>query len=168
MSANKYLANILGAITEIAGLQVSTGAPDANKIPAVDSSGRLDISLMPVGVIADTISLATGENLSGGALVNIYNDTGTAKARNADNSNGRKAHGFVIAATTAPAVATIYFNGPITGLSALTPGTQMFLGVAGAATATAPTASSSIVQQIGVAGNATEILFNPQMTITLA
>lgn len=168
MAGNKYIAQSSGLLTEVAAIQTSAGAGDAGKIPAVDSTGRLDATLMPVGVVPEVKSLVTSENLTAGNMVNVYNNAGTPTARNADNTNGRVAHGFVLAGTTSPAAASVYLEGIITGLSALTAGTQMFLGVAGAATATAPSTSGYIVQQIGVPVSATEIAFNPQQTITLA
>ena len=135
---------------------------------ALDASGLLDASVMPVGVGADTASYVTSENLVAGDLVNIYDATGTPTARKADNSNGRECHGFVLAGTTSPAPALVYFEGKIIGLSAMTAGTKMYLGVAGAATDTSPSTSTYISQRIGTAISATVISFEPATTITLA
>lgn len=166
----KYLENNAGQIREVSGLTTSSGAGDAGKIPQLDSSGRLDNSLMPTGIGADTEVMATSENLSAGELVNIWNDGGTRKARKADASNGRRAHGFVLAGTTSPNNATIYFSGDITGLTSLTPGNPMYLSgtTAGAATATAPSTAGQISQEIGIAISATAITFEAQQPITLA
>lgn len=166
----KYLENNAGQIREVSGLTTSSGAGDAGKIPQLDGSGRLDNSLMPTGIGADTEVMATSENLSSGELVNIWNDGGTRKARKADASNGRRAHGFVLAGTTSPNNATIYFSGDITGLTSLTPGNPMYLSgtTAGAATATAPSTAGQISQEIGIAISATAITFEAQQPITLA
>lgn len=166
----KYLENNAGQIREVSGLTTSSGAGDAGKIPQLDSSGRLDNSLMPTGIGADTEVMATSENLSSGELVNIWNDGGTRKARKADASNGRRAHGFVLAGTTSPNNATVYFSGDITGLTSLTPGNPMYLSgtTAGAATATAPSTAGQISQEIGIAISATAISFEAQQPITLA
>ena len=166
----KYLENNAGQIREVSGLTTSSGAGDAGKIPQLDSSGRLDNSLMPTGIGADTEVMATSENLSSGELVNIWNDGGTRKARKADASNGRRAHGFVLAGTTSPNNATVYFSGDITGLTSLTPGNPMYLSgtTAGAATATAPSTAGQISQEIGIAISATAITFEAQQPITLA
>lgn len=168
--AEKYLKNNAGQLAEVEGITTSAGAGDAGKFAALDAAGRFDNSFMPSGIGADTEVMATSENLSAGELVNIWNDSGTRKARKADASNGRRAHGFVLAGTTSPANATVYLSGDITGLSALTPGTAYYLSgaTAGAATSTAPTTTGYISQEIGTAVSTTAIAFEQQMPITLA
>ena len=168
--ADKYIRQNAGQFAEVEGTVTSAGAGDAGRIPALDSSGKLDNSLMPSGIGADTEVMATSENLSAGDLVNIWNDGGTRKARKADASNGRVAIGFVLSATTSPNNATVYLSGDITGLSSLTPGNPYYVSgaTAGAATATAPSTSGHFVQQIGYAVSTTSIAFQPQLTIDLA
>jgi hypothetical protein len=114
--------------------------------------------------------MASSENISAGDLVNIWNDSGTRKARKADASNGRRAHGFVLDAVTSPANATVYLSGDITGLTSLTPGTAYYLSgaTAGASTSTAPSTAGYLSQEIGIAVSATSIAFQPQQPITLA
>ena len=168
--ADKYIRQNAGQFAEVEGTVTSAGAGDAGKIPALDSSGKLDNSLMPSGIGVDTEVMATSENLSAGDLVNIWNDSGTRKARKADASNGRRAHGFVLSSSTSPNNATVYMSGDITGLSSLTPGTAYYVSAstAGAATATSPTGTGNYTQEIGIAVSATAISFNPQQPITLA
>ena len=166
--ANKYISLASGQLTEIEATVTSAGAGDSGEIVALDSTGRLSTTVMPVGVVPEVKSIVSSENLTAGDLVNIYNNTGTANVRKADNSNGRKAHGFVLAGVTSPAAAIVYLEGTITGLTSLTPGAQQYLGVTGAATETAPTGTGVISQQVGTAISATEISFEPQMTVTLA
>lgn len=166
--ADKYLKLSGGALAEQQALTSSSGSGDAGKIPALDGSGRLDSTMMPVGVGADTKTITASENLAAGDLINVHNSSGQ-KARKADASNGYRAHGFVLASVTSGQPATVYFEGTITGLTSLTPGAPMFLsGTAGAATATAPSTSGHISQNIGVAVSSTEISFEPQEPITLA
>lgn len=147
----------------------SAGAGDAGKPVALDSGGRLDSSMMPVGIGAETKTIEASENLAAGDLVNIYDNTGVF-CRKADASNGRRAGGFVLASVTSGQSATVYCEGAITGLTSLTPGAPYYLsgGTAGAATATAPTTSGHIVQEIGIAVSTTEISFEPQRPVTLA
>lgn len=168
--ADKYIKNNAGQLAEVEGTVTSAGAGDAGKIVALDSSGKLDNSIMPSGIGADTEVMATSENLSAGDLVNIWNDSGTRKARKADASNGRRAHGFVLAGTSSPNNATVYLSGDITGLTSLTPGTTYYLSgaTAGAATSTAPSTAGYISQEIGTAVSTTSIAFEQQMPITLA
>lgn len=168
--ADKYIRQNAGQLAEVEGTVTSAGAGDAGKIPALDSSGKLDSSLMPSGIGADTEVMATSENLSAGDLVNIWNDAGTRKARKADASNGRRAHGFVLTPVTSPANATVYMSGDITGLTSLTPGANMYLSAttAGASTSTSPSTAGQMSQEIGTAVSATSIVFKPQQPITLA
>lgn len=170
MAGDKYLYSNSGVLTEKAALQSSAGAGDAGKIPALDSSGRLDTSMMPVGIGADTSSLTASENLAAGDFVNVYNDTGTAKVRKADASAaGKYAHGFVLDAVTSGNAATVYFEGPNTQVTGATPG-EVFLSAttAGGFTSTAPTGTGKVVQKIGVATAATNINFEWLQPIVLA
>jgi len=168
--ADKYIKNNSGQLAEVEATTTSAGAGSAGKIIALDSSGRIDNSMMPSGIGADTEVIAASENLSAGDLVNIWNDSGTRKVRKADASNGRRAHGFVLDAVTSPADATVYLSGDITGLTSLTPGVSYYLSgsSAGAVTSTAPTTSGHISQEIGIAVSATSIAFEQQQPITLA
>ena len=168
--ADKYIKNNAGQLAEVEGTVTSAGAGDAGKIVALDSSGKLDNSVMPSGIGVDTEVMASSENLAAGDLVNIWNDSGTRKARKADASNGRRAHGFVLSGTTSPANATVYLSGDITGLTSLTPGVAYYLSgaTAGTITSTAPSTSGYISQEIGVAVSTTAIAFEQQQPITLA
>ena len=168
--ADKYIKNNAGQLAEVEATVTSAGAGNAGDIVALDGSGKLDTTVLPTGIGATTKLAATTENLSAGDLVNLYNDSGTIKARKADASNGRRAVGFVLSAVTSPNNATVYLDGTITGLTGLTPGAAYYLSgsSAGAATATAPSTSGYISQEIGIALSATEINFEEQQPITLA
>ena len=168
--ADKYIKNNSGQLAEVEATVTSAGAGNAGDIVALDGSGKLDTTVLPTGIGATTKLAATTENLSAGDLVNLYNDSGTIKARKADASNGRRAIGFVLSSVTSPNNATVYLDGTITGLTGLTPGAAYYLSgsSAGAATATAPSTSGYISQEIGIALSATEINFEEQQPITLA
>lgn len=168
--ANKYIALIAGVLTQIEALVTSSGAGDDGKLVALDNTGRLSTTVMPVGIGADTKSIVTSENLAAGDFVNIYDDSGTPTARKADASNGRQVDGFVLAGSTSPAAALVYFEGKNTQLSGLTIGALYYLSGAspGDETATPPSTSGYIVQEIGKAVSATELNFEPRQPITLA
>lgn len=167
--ANKYIALIAGVLSEVAALVTSSGAGDAGKIVALDASGRLDTSVMPVGIGADTQTAVASESLSAGDLVNIWNDAGTPKVRKADaTSAGKEAHGFVLAAFSSSATATIYFEGSNTGVTGLTGGRQFLSTTAGQATATAPSSSGNVVQTVGFATSATAMNFQSGTPVVLA
>jgi hypothetical protein len=168
MAAQKFLTNNAGRVTEAQALSVSSGAGDVDKLVALDATGKIPSGFLP-STSAPNQSVVSSENLSAGNVVNVYNNAGTLNVRKADNAAaGKEANGFVLAGVTSPAAGTVTFvGGVITGLSSLTPGARYYLGVAGAVTATAPTASGAIVQCVGIALSATTLLFNPEDPITL-
>lgn len=168
MAGKKFLRLISGAITEVLGVQTSAGAANAGDIPALDASGRLDNSMLPVGIGADTASIATSENLSAGDYVNIWNSTG-AKARKADATvAGKEAHGFVLSAVTSPASATIYFEGLNTAVTGQSVGVVFLTTTPGVGGAAIPSAAGNIVQKIGICTSATSVNFEAGEPITLA
>ena len=165
----KYIANVAGQLTEVQGLASSAGAGDAGKIPQLDGSGRIDNSMMPVGIGADTAAITTSEALAAGDFVNIHNVTGNARVRKADAAtSGKEAHGFVLSAAGSGAVATVYFEGTNTQVTGQTPGTVYLSATAGLATATAPSGAGQAVQKIGFATGATAINFAYAPSVVLA
>lgn len=168
MAGNKYIKNLNGTLTEQAATQVG-GVSYANQIPALDSTGRLADTMMPVGVVPEVVSLPTSENLTAGDFVNIYNNSGTATARKADATTaGKEAYGFVLATTTSPNTALVYTEGMNTQVVGATPGLVFLSTTAGGFTSTAPSSAGNSVQRLGVATSATTINFEPQQPITLA
>lgn len=164
----KYLTNAAGSITEVATPTTSAGAGDSGKIPSLDAAGRLDTSFMPTGIGADTAAITASEALAAGDLVNVWNSTG-AKVRKADATTaGKRAHGYVLAAVSSSASATVYFEGTNNQVSGLTPGELFLSTTPGQATATAPSASGNIVQRVGMATAATALNFQAGDPITLA
>lgn len=163
-----YINTTDGNFTEREATVTSAGAGNAGDIPALDGAGRLDSSLMPVGIGADTQSITTSEALAAGDLVNIHNSTG-AKARKADATTaGKEAHGFVLASAGSGAAATVYFEGTITGLTGLTPGNQFLATTAGTSDETPPNTSGNVIQKVGVATSATTLNFEPGPVVVLA
>ncbi|KAA9150036.1 hypothetical protein F3K36_33425, partial [Delftia sp. BR1] len=103
MAGKKFLRLVNNLVTEVLGIQTSAGAANAGDIVALDDSGRIDNSMMPVGIGADTAVIAASEALAAGDWVNVWNSTG-AKVRKADaTTSGKEAHGFVLAAVTSGA-----------------------------------------------------------------
>ncbi len=167
--ADKYIYNNAGQLTEKAAITTSAGAGDSGKIIALDGSGRLDTSFMPVGIGADTASIQASENLAAGDFVNIWSSSGSFRVRKADASTtGKEAHGFVLASVTSGANATVYFEGTNTGVTSATPGVQYLSTTAGGFTATAPSTAGQVVQRIGYASSASAINFQSLQPIVLA
>lgn len=168
--ANKYIKQVSGRLTEQEATVTSAGAGDAGEIVALDGTGKLDNSVMPTGIGADTSSIVASEALAAGDFVNIWNDTGTAKVRKADAStSGKAADGFVIAAVANAASATVYFEGSNGQVTGQTPG-SVYLSptTPGLATTTVPTAAGQVVQRLGVATSASNINFERSPEIVLA
>ncbi|MEE9871778.1 MAG: hypothetical protein PBV86_13455 [Delftia lacustris] len=168
MAAKKFLRLVNNLVTEVLGIQTSAGAANAGDIVALDDSGRIDNSMMPVGIGADTAVIAASEALAAGDWVNVWNSTG-AKVRKADaTTSGKEAHGFVLAAVTSGANATVYFEGTNTQVTAQTPGPVFLQTTAGTGGATAPSASGNVVQRLGVAVSTTVVNFEGGVPVVLA
>lgn len=168
MAAKKFLRLVAGVLTEVFGVQTSAGAANAGDLVSLDDTGRIDNTMMPVGIGADTAIIPTSEALAAGDWVNIWNSTG-AKARKADGTvAGKEAHGFVLAAVTSGGNATVYFEGTNTQVSGQTPGAVFLSTTAGQGTTTPPSATGNVVQRIGFAVSATAVNFQSQPPVTLA
>lgn len=167
MAAQKTLQlNTNGQRIEVAAVESSAGAGDEGKIVALNTSGYIDTTMLDPAALAETQVAPASENLAAGDLVDIWDDAGTLKVRKADASAasaGKKADGFVKAAVTAPANATVYFDGEISGLTGLTLGAEYFLSdsTPGGITATPVTTAGNLLQSVGVAKSATTLSFEP-------
>ena len=161
MAAKKYLTLIAGIRSLVSAKDSSAGAGDAGELVALDSAGKIASNMMPNGIGADSRVVAASENLAAGDQVNLWDDSGTLKARKADaTAAGKESHGFTESAVTSGANATVLFDGTISGLSGLTLGAKYFLSTtAGGITATAPSTVNNVVQPVGVAASATELVY---------
>lgn len=170
MPDGKYIEDNTGAYEEIQAIDVSTGASDADKIARTDSTGKFDSSLMPAGFGDDVKILPSFEALSAGDWVNVFDDSGTVKARKADaTTQGKECTGFVLTAVGVGVNVSVFFEGINDQLSALTIGVDYFLSTtAGSETSTAPQASGNIVQNLGKSLSATEIAFEPSKPLKKA
>lgn len=155
--------------TILNGTDTPAGSADAGKTLLLDASGRISSTAMPVGMGADTASITASEALAAGDLVNIWSDGGAFKVRKADASAaGKEAHGFVLAAVSAGAAATVYFEGTNTQMTGLTPGALFLSVTAGKAQASAPTGAGQVVQRVGFAVSATALNFQASQPVVLA
>lgn len=159
-----FLARVAGKTKQLLAVIISAGAADAGKIAGLGDDGRFHLSVMPVGIGAQTTQAVASEALGAGKYVQYHNNAGVFSVRLADNSNGRQADGFVLAAVASAATATVY---PLDGTNAqqtgLTIGSRYWLGTAGGVTDTpldeANVANANkISQSLGVAKSATELV----------
>jgi hypothetical protein len=142
---------------EVVATTTSAGSADAGKIVGLDPAGRLDSSLMPVGIGADTYTGNAFEALTAGAFVYIKADGTVANASAA--SGGVAAVGFVLAASASGASAVVYFEGRNTAKTGLTVGTTYFLSdtVAGGVMTTPPSGTGKLYQVVGTAISSTSL-----------
>lgn len=168
MATSKYLSHINGRLTEVVPVIVGAVAASYDKIPALDASGRLDVTMLPVGAGPEVSIVLASEAIAAGNFVNIYDNAGTANCRNADSTvAGKEAHGFVLAAVASAANATVYFTGENTQRVGLTVGTQ-YLAAAGSCSTTPPTTAGHLVQGVGFATTPTSMIVEFSNPITLA
>ena len=161
MAAKSFLRLVAGKYKAIQAVVTSAGAANDGDIIALDSTGKIDNSVLPVGVGPDIemLPVSDASGLSAGDYVNIFDDGGTFSVRLADNSNGRPAHGFVKANFADAATASVYFEGSNTDLSGLVAG-RVYLGTAGGVIQTPLepiTDTGKIFQLLGEAVSATAV-----------
>lgn len=157
--AQKPIQLVNGKLTQVEATVVSAGAGDAGELVALDSSGHLDVSVLPTGLGPNVKLILASENIGAGKYVNIFDNAGTPNVRLADSSNSREAMGFLLDSVSAASNATVYFEGTNNDLSGLVAGARQFLGTAGGVTSTPPTflGGAQISQLVGTAISATEI-----------
>lgn len=162
--AQAFLARVAGRTRQIFATVISAGVADAGKILALGADGRLDGSVLPAGIGADTTQATASETVGAGKFVQFHSNAGVFSVRLADNSNGRHADGFVLEAFTMGSTATVYpLDGTNAQLTGLTAGTRYWLGTAGGVIAapldeTDVGNASKISQYMGVAKSATELV----------
>lgn len=193
MAASKFIKLVNGTKTEEAPVTTST----MDKVPALDGSGKLNTNMLnttttggtgddsgkiglldaagkwPTAMIpgsadANTAVLTAKDALPFAGLFVYFDETagGVMKAVNTDPT--KRAFGYALTTAGYDSPITIYFEGKNTALTGLVPGKKYYLGADGSVTATPPTASGSVVQFLGIAINATTLVFEPNEGIVLA
>lgn len=156
--------NTNGTQVEYSGVTTSAGAGSSGEIPALDATGRIDTTMMPVGFGQDAITATAAEALAAGDFVYFNSSGGVLKAD--ATAIAKQARGYVLTAVLNAAEATVYFDDSNTSLTGLTAGATYYLSAAaGTVTTTAPTASGQIVQEIGFASSTTNLRVNIQEPI---
>lgn len=169
MAGKKYLQLGTSGVEEVASTDSSAGAGSAGNLVSLDVNGKIALNMMPAGIGPATKSIVASEAITAPALVNIWNDAGTAKIRKADAASNKPANGFIISSVALSAAADVYFEGEVTGFSSLTVG-KVWLSatVPGATQATIPTTAGHIAQSVGWATSATTVDFEAGDPITRA
>ena len=170
--SDKFLAVIDGRLHEVRPVQHSAGASDSGKIFALDSSGLIDKSAIPLEVASDIGSVVAGEDLSAGDFVNVYYDGSDVRVRPADASaSGREATGFVLDSASAGESVTVYFDGTNDHLSGLTAGELYCLAPTAGTVALRSSVSAvpgNFFQVVGRAISSTAISFDPSPPVVFS
>lgn len=168
--ADKYLNRdeTTGRIAEVEGTVTGGTVAQAGDIVALDETGRIDPSLLPVGIGADVAIVPAGEALSAGDFVYIAAD-GTANRAVAD-VGGFDAIGFTLDSVTAGADTTVYFEGRNTSLTGLMVGARYYLSdvTPGGLTSTPVIGAGKRHQFLGKAITAESLSFEADDGILLA
>jgi hypothetical protein len=154
-----YYAAVTYIVSGIRGSRLVLGPVTATSI---DVSGAIDG--------AASAALTASEAIAAGDFVNIYSSSG-AKVRKANATDDTKpVNAFAQSAIASGAAGSVRgAGGKISVLSGLTPGATYYLATTGGAiTTTPPSGSGNLVQEIGVAVSATELLFNPRVGVTVS
>lgn len=169
MAGDKFLTLGASGIQEVAATDSSSGVANAGDVVALDATGKIALNMMPSGIGPATKAIVASEAITAPALINIWNDAGTAKIRKADAATNKPANGFILASVALAASADVYFEGEVTGLSGLTAG-KVWLSATtpGNVQATIPTTTGHIAQAVGVATSATTMDFEAGDPITRA
>jgi hypothetical protein len=141
---------------------------------ATDATTGSELSVWAGGAwsqaLADrAVNMTASEALAAGDFVNIHASAG-AKIRKANATDDTKpVNGFVPAAIANTATGAMLKAGAtISGLAGLTAGAIHYLATAaGTITDTQPAGAGNLVQEVGLAISATQLLFNPSRGITL-
>lgn len=143
----------------------------ALKLPLVLTNGQIE--QLQTG---DTVSLPASDiTLTAGATgpsirdVMYVSAAGIVSKAQANAQATSQAFGFAIAAAAGGAACTVRTDGTLTGFTALTAGSPVFLDIttAGAITQTAPSTVGQFVTRLGIAINTTDIEIEIQAPIKL-
>lgn len=157
----KFLTEESGRIKQEQGVNTSAGAGDADKLARLDASGRWSSTMLPVGVGVDVRSIQASENIAAGDFVNIHNSVGLRVRRADATASGKEANGFVLAGILSGASGDVYsLDGVNSQVTGRTIGARQYLSAAtpGGVVETPPSASGNVVQYLGMAVSATEII----------
>jgi hypothetical protein len=167
-----YLNVLLGKIKQITAVTTG-GSGKENSIVGTDATGRLAMSLMPVGIGPETITAKATSSLTAGDFVFMYKGASGAELFKADASPSsgavRPATGFVLVDVGAGATATVYsISNTNTSKSGLIIGDDYWLSTGGGITNTPPVTPTWLCQYIGKADTVSSIVFSNVLTIELA
>lgn len=166
-SGNTFLSLAASGIQELLSA-ISAFTGNANEIVATDGTGRIDASLLPVGVGSLTVSATAVGTVAAGDFVDYFDNAGIPSVRKADDALGIPANGFVLVAIPDTTVGTVFLRGSNTAVSGLVAGQKYFLAANGLVDQSPDVAiNGSVVQLLGTAVSATELVMNQPDNYTI-
>ncbi len=129
----------------------SAGAADSGKLVALDTTGKIDPSMLPGTSIDSALS---SEAITAGNAINIWDDAGTRKVRKADSSVPYPCHGFATETVASGVLCKFDTDGgkqPVTGV---TIGLTYYLSTGGAVTTNPAETATHIIQKVGYGSDA--------------
>lgn len=148
--------NTDGSKETYAGVLTSAGASSSGEHPALDATGKLDATFLPVGIGQDAVTATAAEALSAGDFV-YFNGAGAVLKADA-TSLAKQAKGYVNANVANAGTATVFFDDSNTGKTGLTINVPYYLSLTpGSITTVAPSLATQIVQRVGFANSATNL-----------
>ena len=172
MAVQKVLAlNSNNQPQQYTPLQASAGSGSAGAIPALNAAGLIDETMLPEA-LATTI--LASEAIAAGAMVNVWDNSGTLNVRNANATDTTKpCNGWAPSAIGSSSTGQINFGGinPSVALGAFTVaniGQQVFLSTVSGGVVIASNAFSSgnLVQSLGTivdVGATVSVAFIPEI-----
>jgi hypothetical protein len=158
---------------DVNGVEVAftqTGPGTQGQGVGLNSAGVVDGSLMPAGYGPTKITVTTSAVLVAGALVNLWNNSGTINARNANATDNTKPyHGFVLSGYGSSVSATVYLPGAIiSGLSGLTIAKDYYLNTTDGTMVQdiSSFTGGNIIQYVGYSISTTQIITGIQAGVT--
>ena len=149
MTAPKILQNNASG-RGLTGLQtISSNDSTADKIPATTTGGFLSPTFFQESGI---YTLPVSEAILAGSQVNVWDDSGTLKVRNASGPANLEAHGYAPSAIPSGSGQIIFQDGainPAITTPTLVVGKDYYVGAAGVVTDTPPT--TNMKQYVGTA-----------------
>lgn len=157
------------------GASTLMGNPTASSATPTDITIGSGLNLSVGGVLSavstGAITLVASENITGPALVNIWDNSGTFQVRNANATNNtRPANGFVQASVSSGGSASVSLPGSVaTGFSGLTQA-AVYLSMTNGLPTSTPTityGSGNLLQGVGTAISSSSFIFLPDGGIVL-
>ena len=170
MSIQKFLALVSGKRKEVALIDSSSGASDAGKGVALDSTGKVAANMMPSGIGTTTQAAVASGALAEYSIINNYMNSEVLTMRLADaGTNKYVARGFVPAAVESAATGNFQTEGTITVTGPLDLTKDIYLSeTPGGWTQTPVSGTGKINQKIGWPVSTTAWFFQPEEETELA